>query len=94
MIEPTDEMIRAFDLAMTDVCLEEDETRRGLAAVLALVERDYAVLPKNWVVESEAVHLINDEDGVTRCCGRTLFELPHGERCTHRPSLRTCRGPS
>lgn len=38
MIEPTDEMIRAFDLAMTDVCLEEDETRRGLAAVLALVE--------------------------------------------------------
>jgi len=40
VIEPTDEMVHAFDLAMTDACLEESETRRGLAAVLAIVERD------------------------------------------------------
>lgn len=29
------EMVLAFDRAMTDVCLEESETRAGLAAALA-----------------------------------------------------------
>lgn len=44
MIEVTNEMILAFDHAMTDVCLEEPETRAGLAAVLAIIERDYPLL--------------------------------------------------
>ena len=56
MIEPTDEMIDAFrrafnqkatDLAATGASFLEgaDITRAGLAAVLAIVERDHEVRP-------------------------------------------------
>lgn len=50
MIEPTDEMVHAFmrgyaaaDDGSSDVILNWTAERAGLAAVLALVERDYDV---------------------------------------------------
>lgn len=50
MIEPTDEMVHAFmrgyadaDDGSSDVILNRTAERAGLAAVLALVERDYVM---------------------------------------------------
>lgn len=46
-IEPTDEMIVAFEQAADDVGITGGNTRAGIAAVLALVERDHLVLRRH-----------------------------------------------
>jgi hypothetical protein len=45
VIEPTDEMIAAFERDGTGGWGDITDTRAGLAAVLAIVERDYAIGP-------------------------------------------------
>lgn len=56
MIEPTDEMVRAFSDADFSECgnadWEDEHVRIGLAAVLAIVERDYDVRRRNdWPID-------------------------------------------
>jgi hypothetical protein len=52
VIEPTDEMVRAFDLAAWEGPVEQDadptvaDIGAGLAAVLAIVERDYELVAR------------------------------------------------
>lgn len=45
MIEPTDEMIAAFEAQGTGGYGDITDTRAGLAAVFAIVERDHAIGP-------------------------------------------------
>lgn len=45
MIEPTDEMVAAFTRHFF-TCFRDQDVRDALAAVLAVVERDYDVRPK------------------------------------------------
>lgn len=80
MIEPTDEMREALYPART--------TDEGLAAVLAIVERDYDVRPR------EVVHLAVKGDSHVHCCGTELLYLPRGHRWTTDPHGATCTGPS
>ena len=41
----------------------------------------------------EVTHKVPAEgDGVTPCCGRTVFELPQGDRISNDDKLVTCRG--
>lgn len=65
MIEPTDEMVQAFgracDRSDSFVEIENHTIREGLAAVLAIVERDYPVGrvqidPRNQGRERYAAH--------------------------------------
>lgn len=46
---------------------------------------------------SETVHFIQDGDAVTRCCGRTPFELPRSDRLIVSPEqlplYRSCAHP-
>lgn len=55
MIEPTDDMVRAFRSSGPNCscCTDDPEAgvRRSLAAVLAILERDYDVTPKLPPVE-------------------------------------------
>lgn len=99
MIEPTDEMVRAFGKVWREryqfgAATQLDATRDGLAAVLTIVERDYVIGPPRVTpIDPDApVHLVGG-GSTTLCCGRTMFELPHSHRCTAREDLRTCRGP-
>ena len=48
MIEPTDEMMQAYEVAAADefAWLKVNASRQGLAAVLAIVERGCDVTPK------------------------------------------------
>ncbi len=110
MIEVSDEMLGAWHNAFNRAAEEAvkdskpygtgDIARAALAAVLAIVERDYDVRPKG------SVHLILPGLGVTACCKRTPFELPgfdrittdmHAATCPQRPSVTppgdTLRGP-
>jgi len=90
MIEPTDEMREAFyadtgercDILGCVDCFDD-----RLAAVLAIVERDYEVR------ERVVVHLATKGDGHVHCYGRTPFELPRGDRTTLDPHGFNCAGP-
>jgi hypothetical protein len=44
VIDPTDEMVKAFERHFF-TCFRDEDVRDALAAVLAIVERDYDVLP-------------------------------------------------
>lgn len=71
MIELTEEMVLAFDRAMTDVCLEESETRAGLAAVFAIVERDYRLVRRPAKPASkQRGHLWQEDPDAPGCCRR------------------------
>lgn len=95
MIEPTDEMIYAFAGEPEITATDAHAIRVGLAAVLAIVERDYVIGPPRVtpIDPGAPVHIIAG-GATTACCGRTMFELPHDHRCTLNPELRTCPGPS
>lgn len=59
-----------------------------------------AALPHLRVQESptselEVVHLIDDDEGITSCCGRTPFDLARTDRITSDPTLaRGCGRPA
>lgn len=79
MIEPTDEMFQAL-LGRT--------VPRGLEALLAIINRDYDVRPR------EVVHTAVKGDSHMHCCGIELIDLPRGHRWTLDPHAVTCKGPS
>jgi len=104
VIEPTDEMLAAFLAAwdrenriINESAGEYVETgardRAGLAAALAIVERNYYVVgPRPQWKPDARTHLMPDWAEATLCCGRPPDELPHGERFTHLRAHLTCRG--
>lgn len=87
MIEPTEEMV-AFAQAATCGAEADECIRAAIAAVLAIVERDYVVRPH--VVVHQAVK----GDSHVHCCGTELLDLPRGHRWTTDPHGATCRGAS
>jgi hypothetical protein len=50
VIDPTDEMVKAFERHFF-TCFRDEDVRDALAAVLAIVERDYDVQPKSPPIE-------------------------------------------
>lgn len=50
--------------------------------------------PTDEMARESVVHLATAGDGNVHCCGRTLSELPRGDRTTLNPHGVTCRGPS
>jgi hypothetical protein len=91
VIEPTDEMIDAYRDAVRRGGDSVDDIRReGIAAVLAIVERDYRTEPRPpW---ERVVHLLTAGDEFVHCCGREIADLPDGERTTLNPHGVTCKG--
>jgi hypothetical protein len=94
VIEPTDEMIDAFRAAFNQAATDRaasgasfiegsEITRAGLAAVLAIVERDYEVLPRPLGAR-----------GITNpcLCGADLG--PPWDSIPHRRGTRGCRSAS
>jgi hypothetical protein len=76
VIEPTDEMLWAALDAYDQYCPEqrsEDGFRLALAAVLAIVERDYRrqSQPKGWLIEHVDHHGAAAVEGCTFCGGPT-----------------------
>jgi hypothetical protein len=105
VIEPTDEMVEAYGRAVwptprskSDAETTRARRRAGLAAVLAIVERDRCMQPRGHADQPLAappiVHLAIRGDGHVHCCGRTPFELPAGDKVTLDQYDVTCKGPS
>jgi len=83
VIEPTDEMLRAFDDAAwsdpIDIAGEASANdRAGLAAVLAIVERDYLSVMRD-LVDTEPCWF--DHHG--GCQAHGFISLEPGEKCPH-----------
>lgn len=103
MIEPTAEMIAAFDQAVDRYHgrpyrpFQAEVMRDALAAVLAIVERDYTIRPRRKPSSDRApepvVHQLTPGDEFVHCCGRRLAYV-YGEHATLNPHAVTCRGPS
>jgi hypothetical protein len=77
VIEPTDEMIVAFEDAYDYPGITGGDTRAGLAAVLALVESDYDVTRKRAATPSPFGPIV---DPCTGCGCAKAWHGPHG--CT------------
>jgi len=83
VIEPTDEMLRAFDDAAwsdpIDIAGEASANdRAGLAAVLAIVERDYLSVMRDLVAPDPCWF---DHHG--GCQAHGFISLEPGEKCPH-----------
>lgn len=89
MIEVTKQMVQEIYSRIDFHYHGDDGIAEGLAVVLALVERDYRVGPREPLV-----HLATAGDGHVHCCGRTPFELPRTDLITMDPHGATCKGPS
>jgi hypothetical protein len=101
VIDVTGEMLQAWQVAFNQAAADAvrtdapfqtgDIARAGLAAVLALVERDYVVARR---VDLTVVHLLSADEGLTLCCRRNPFELPRDDRVSINQHAVTCKGPS
>lgn len=83
----TDEMIAAFEDAAWEKPIkfggiEMGDNSAGIAAVLAIIERDHLI--------KEVVHLVRPNQGTTACCGRTPFELSRNDRFTADLQATSC----
>lgn len=83
MIEPTDKMIEAGWDALPVVVRESgevdlDDMTAVVAAVLAIVEKDYVVLPRG--TQALCCHIHTDHPVRWGTCGKCVAELPPEER--------------
>lgn len=84
-IEITPEMVKEF----RRVALADGKgIESGLAAALAVVERDHDVRPK------PVVHVGVKGDMHVHCCGMDVFDLPNEDDLTLDPHGVTCKGPT
>jgi hypothetical protein len=75
VIDPTDEMVKAFERHFF-TCFRDEDVRDALAAVLAVVDRDYGTGPCSAVLPD-----LHDSEFGTWC------ELRHGHAGDHEAGL-------